>query len=157
MDSLYKHIITFVQLTDSINQLRLLRDALYKNQTSPSEEMETRLPVYFVEYIQQYARESAIDMSDVKALQILIDNIRQNLETTPVAELKIGFTPSYKTVTKIAEWWREWAHKFVVISIIIDEQTIAGMQVSYNGTFGDYSLRRWFDQKGVEFVEKAVQ
>jgi F0F1-type ATP synthase delta subunit len=157
MESLHKHIITFTQLTDVAHQLRLLHDSLYKNQTSARELIETQLPVYLVEYVQKIAQESDVDMNDMKSLQLLIDKIRQELEKTPVAELKIGFTPSYKTVTKIALWWREWLKQFIVVSVVMDEQVVAGVQVSYNGTFADYTLRRWFDEKGAEFIEKAVQ
>ncbi len=158
MENLHKQVITLTQLREIIQQLRQLHDSLYKNQNAtPQELIETQLPVYLVEYLQLAARESQVNIKDIKSLQLLIDKVRQELEKTPVAELKIGFTPSYKTVAKIANWWREWLKQFVVVSIIIDEQVIAGVQVSYNGTFGDHTLRRWFDQKGIEFVEKAVQ
>lgn len=156
-DIVYQHIITLHQLQNVISQLHSVKESLFKSAGTSPFQLEDTLPVFILEWIQFQAQKHQTDLKDAKMTQELIESCLKALESTPLAEIKLSVTPNYRTVLKIATWWRDWTKLPVVVSVVIDEQIVAGTQVSYNGTFADYSFGRWFTQKGIEFVEKSVQ
>ena len=78
--------------------------------------------------------------------------MRKYLESLPVAEIVVSFMPTYRQVMKMSQWWEEYTGSHVILAITIDENIIAGSKISYNGTYKDYSLSQWIQQKGDQFI-----
>lgn len=156
IEQIYDHVLTTGQLASVIDQLRTVHDTLYKNTLGSFEQIQQTLPVFLVESLMKYAEENKLDLRDAKTAQEILEQVRAMLEKTPVAELKLPYTPSFKATQKIAQWWRDWTKQPVVISIIVDESIIAGAQISYSGTFADYSINRWLQQEGMSFLDNLM-
>lgn len=88
-----------------------------------------------------------IELTDITAIEKVLEHIKKEIQKIPVLELTLSIQPTEKFVRHIQNWVENNATGKVLVETKVDRSIIAGVVMSINGYYHDYSLGKMIQPK----------
>lgn len=133
------------QANDFAVRLSNIIDRIYTTDFNLEKSLTTQFGIQKADIFLKLLREQNINTTSIQAIQDFFKNIQETVSNLSVVTLVIAFEPSDETIRALSQWFVFNLNKQVLFDIQIDHRIIAGIKITYNGKFKDYSLGSLFD------------
>lgn len=133
------------QANDFAVRLSGIIDHMYTTDFNLEKSLTTQFGIQKADQFLKLLRENNINTASIQASQDFFKKIQDTVSNLSVVTLVIAFEPSDETIKTLSQWFVFNLNKQVLFDIQIDHRIIAGIKITYNGKFKDYSLGSLFD------------
>jgi F0F1-type ATP synthase delta subunit len=84
--------------------------------------------------------------TDVPTLKVFLTKVQEIIKTLPVVPIVLAFEPKSQTLQALVDWFQMNVKKQVLFDISVDPKLIGGAAITFNGKFGDYSIKPLFEK-----------
>ncbi len=137
---LSQFFLTKSQATDFATRLNGIIDTMYTTDFNLEKSLSSQFSIVKRDAFLKLMRENNVNTGSVNDLQDFFKKIQEGLSNIPVVSLTVAFEPSEETLRTFSQWFVSNINKQVLFDIHIDPSIIAGVQITYNGKFKDYSI-----------------
>jgi F0F1-type ATP synthase delta subunit len=147
LDKLIEDIYSEQQVWDLLERLDILENGLFgKKKFSESlddlfSEDKKKAMLYLI-------KEEKIEETDSQGMAKFVEKIKEEIKKISTVTLELAFEPS---TTMIKKWGAEIVkeiNKKIFVKIVINRQLLAGVKISFDGKFADYSIRKILNTRG---------
>lgn len=102
-------------------------------------------------------QENEVSTASVPALKDFFEKVQQTASTLPVLSLTLAFEPQEQTLSLLSQWFLLNIKKQVLFDITVNPSLIAGISLSYQGKYKDFSIKQKFDTLVTDMLNKPQQ
>ncbi|HVF69185.1 MAG TPA: hypothetical protein VNA13_01325 [Xanthomonadales bacterium] len=130
---------------DFTSRLATISEELYKSDFNLEKTLLEQFGIQKKERFLSILRDNNIEIESIAAIKKLISDILEKVGAFPVLSLKLAFEPNEKTLKTISEWFILNIKKQVLLDISVDQNLIAGCDISFKGEYVNFSIKPKFD------------
>lgn len=125
-----------------INELEKISEKEFTN--------ENNLEQILDKEISYRTREKVLQNFDIKNnflknLQVLIEDLKEYISSTPKAEFTLAINPSHELIEEISLWLENTVGKKIIFDIKYDRHIYAGVIIGFNGNYRNFTLRDYIN------------
>jgi hypothetical protein len=141
-----KNIISRIRTTDErdalIAEIDMLLANLYEHKGAGfTSALHSQVRVWVAEELRNGIPEN------IDAVENYLKSMKERLEKLKVISLKIAFEPTDSSIDKFSDFSRKNISPDVILDITTDAKIYGGAEITYNGEFRDFSLKRLFQEE----------
>lgn len=145
------------QANDFAVRLSGIIDQMYTTTFNLEKSLTTQFGIQKADIFLKLLREHNINTASIQATQDFFKKIQEAVSNLSVVSLVIAFEPSDETIKALAQWFIFNLNKQVLFDIQVDHRIIAGVKITCNGKFKDYSLGPLFDNLVKQMLHPSNQ
>src|SRR5258706_5730537 len=134
------------QANDFAQHLTGILDALYTANFNLEKFLMQNFGIQKKEAMMKLLQENKIAETSVPALEQFFKKIVDAIAALPLVSLTIAFEPTDETLAALSQWFLFTLKKQVLFDIRIDRRLVAGVSITANGKYKDYSLKGTFEK-----------
>ncbi|HEX7042319.1 MAG TPA: F0F1 ATP synthase subunit delta [Patescibacteria group bacterium] len=138
---LSRFFTTKAEAKDFSSRLSTLSQMLYKTDFQLESALMSVLGIQKKEAFLQLMRENSVNASKPEILETFINKLQSTITTLPSVSISLAFEPQIQTIKTVSNWLYLNLKKQILLDFSVDPTLIAGIQITYNGKFKDYSLK----------------
>lgn len=142
-------IKTTKEKRDLINSLNRLEASLFNLKDDFNKVLSEEIPEKYSDTIRSELGQGDRQKT-IKELKLFLENFRS-------LKLAIAFSPSQSIVSEISSWAKTNIGEDVLVDLTYDESVIGGAQITFEGEFKDYSIRKKFEEAKEETFIHILQ
>ena len=143
------------QANDFSERLALLSEKTYETTFDLENTLMETLGIEKKDKMMILLRDNGISTQSQTALKGFFDKLREDMQKIPVLPLTIAFEPKTQTLKMLSDWFALTMQKQVIFDIVVDQKIIAGATITFQGKFGDYSIRQQFEKIVSDVLTKS--
>jgi F0F1-type ATP synthase delta subunit len=145
----YDAIISSLSVRDDVlrfnERLSAVIDNLYSTRETLSDTLAANFSHEKKAAIEAILAAEHVPLSDPAALQRALEKIKSTLLALPVLEIAVAAEITEEGVKTIRDWVLTNTGKGTLLEIRIKPEIVAGVQLSLNGMYKDYSIAKHID------------
>lgn len=75
-----------------------------------------------------------------------LNDLSDYIKELPQVKLTLAFHPSEDFLQELSNWFKEQTGKQIIIDLVVDEKTVGGAIIEYQGNYSDFSLAKEIKQ-----------
>lgn len=134
-------LITLRDVHDSLRELDVLQEALYKTgDESFAAMLSGGVGAGISVVVSEEIKIQMVSAGDTSRVVEIIDSVRQALKVVPVVKLQVALELPMKSLKRIHDWLEVNVTNPVVVEVEINPELLGGVKVTYSGKYIDKSV-----------------
>ena len=144
-DNLYSEILTYAKTTRELNllseELDLLEGSLFRGEAGSFDSaLASDVREEVASAIRNLLKNSGLDKGK------LISDVKLEIANLTHLKITMAYEPDSSVISMIYTWAKENIAEKFVLDINSDPKILGGALISWKGKYGDFSLRRKFEE-----------
>jgi len=145
------------QAIDFSSRVTTVLEDIYHTDFSIEKSLTQQFGIQKKDIFIRLLRENNVDVGSTPMLQEFLKKIQEKISSLAVMSLTLAFEPTDLSLKAIAQWFLMNIHQQVLLEFVVDPGIIAGIHITYNGKFKDYSIKTAFDQILKNYLQHQTQ
>jgi len=136
--------------------LRGLQESVYRTQGQTwNEVLTTRIDEDVAEIITKKLSQGSGELS-VSQKNSIVQELITSVNELEICKITLAVKPPREIIKSICNWLRSNVTGNIILDVLCNPDMLAGVIISYQGKYGDYSLRSRFDTLWAEKKEMLL-
>jgi len=148
---------TKTELNNTLRELEVLENSLYKTGDQGFEETLQYGVNIKLSVAVQLALQNAENNTDQNVRKLLLEEIKNGVNTLKVIKLDIPTEPSEMMIKRIHKWVTEKCGPGKILDLTVDKNILGGARITYEGKFADMTLNKTWDGVWQEIINEMSE